>query len=139
MIANILLAHHYPDPGAGVKIQLYQNMVIVHIKLKGIMNAATWYQIFFSRRPPPPTALGDGFKRSKIKFSEDGHIAYQIQGNHECSNIVANILPADPPPPPYPPTLGVGSIGQYSTFSEHGHVAYQIKENYKCSNLVSSI
>ena len=38
--------------------------------------------------------------------------------------MVANILPADPPPDP-----GVGSIGQNSTFLKHGHVAYQIKEN----------
>ena len=24
-------------------------------------------------------------------FSEHGHVAYQIKGNHECSNLVANI------------------------------------------------
>ena len=60
-------------------------------------------------------------------FSEHGHVAYQIKENHECSNMVANILPADPPPP----TLGMGSIGQNSTFSEHGHVAYQIKGNHE--------
>ena len=41
--------------------------------------------------------------------------------------MVANILPADPPPP----TLGMGSIGQNSAFSEHGHVAYQIKWNHE--------
>ena len=38
--------------------------------------------------------------------------------------MVANILPADPPPDP-----GVGSISQKSTFLEHGYVANQIKEN----------
>ena len=37
-------------------------------------------------------------------FSEHGHVAYQIKENHECSNMVANILPAD--------------------LSEHDHVAY---------------
>ena len=32
-----------PDPwGQKVKIQLFQNMVILHIKLKAIMNAVTW-------------------------------------------------------------------------------------------------
>ena len=32
-----------PDPGGHkVKIQLFQNMVILHIKLKAIMNAVTW-------------------------------------------------------------------------------------------------
>ena len=29
-------------------------------------------------------------------FSEQRHVVYQIQGNHECRNMVANILPADP-------------------------------------------
>ena len=32
--------------------------------------------------------------------------------NHECSSMVAIILPAAPPPPP-PPTLGVGSKGHF--------------------------
>ena len=48
------------------------------------------------------------------------YVAYPIKGNQECSNIVANILPAHP-------TLVIGSIGQKSTFSEHGHVAYHFK------------
>ena len=29
-------------------------------------------------------------------FSEHGHVAYQIKGNHKCSYMVANILPAYP-------------------------------------------
>ena len=57
--------------------------------------------------------------------SEHGHAAYRIKGNHDCSDMVANILPAAPPPPP--PTLGVGSIGQITTFSKHDYVSYQIK------------
>ena len=32
-------------------------------------------------------------------FAEHGLVAYQIEGNHKCSNLVANISPADPPPP----------------------------------------
>ena len=44
----------------------------------------------------PPT-LVDG---SNSTFSEHDHVAYQIKNNYECSNTVANILPADPPPPP---------------------------------------
>ena len=35
-------------------------------------------------------------------FSEHGHVAYQIKGNHECSSMVANILVVDPFPPPPP-------------------------------------
>ena len=50
--------------------------------------------------------------------------------NHECNNMVVNILPADPL------TLG---WGQNSTFSEHGHVGYQTIGNHKCSNMVSNI
>ena len=63
-------------------------------------------------------------QRSKSAISEHCHAAYQSKGNHECSNIVANILPADC----HPLTLGFGSKGYYFTFSEYGHVAYQIKE-----------
>ena len=69
-------------------------------------------------------------------FSEHGHVAYQIKEHHKCSNMVANTLPADPPPPP---TLGMGSVGKNTTFSEHGHVAYQIEENHECSNMEAYI
>ena len=70
--------------------------------------------------------LGNGFKIQL--FSEHGHVAYQDKGNHVCSNMVANILPADPSPTPTPLSdREMGSVGQISTFSEHGHVAYQIK------------
>ena len=38
-------------------------------------------------------------------FLEYGHVAYQIKENHECSSMVANLLPA------YNPlALGMGSI-----------------------------
>ena len=46
MVANILHANPPPqDPrvwGQKIKIQLFQNMVMLHNKLKGISNAATW-------------------------------------------------------------------------------------------------
>ena len=35
----------------------------------------------------------------KSTFSEHCHVAYQIKGNHECSNMETNILLADTPPP----------------------------------------
>ena len=44
MVANSLLIHPLPDPwgwGRKVKIQLFQNMVMLHIKLKAMRNAAT--------------------------------------------------------------------------------------------------
>ena len=49
----------------------------------------------------------------------------KFDNNHECSNIVANILPAEPL------TSVIRPIGQTSTLSEHGHVTYQIIGNHK--------
>ena len=49
----------------------------------------------------------------KIKiqlFSEQGHVAYQIKGNHERSNMVTTILFADTPFLPKM-NLGVGELG----------------------------
>ena len=48
-----------------------------------------------------------------------------MKENHDCSNMVANILSAHPRP------LTLGSIRRKSTSLEHGHVAYQIKENHE--------
>ena len=41
--------------GAEAKVQLFQNMVMLHIKSKGMTNAATWSHgsKYFPRRPPP--------------------------------------------------------------------------------------
>ena len=86
-----------PPPYTRVKTQLFQKKIILHIKLKGITNAATWSQIFYLQTPHPPDP-GVGVKDQNSTFAEHGHVANQIQGNHECSNIVANILPADTPP-----------------------------------------
>ena len=58
---------------------------------------------YFARRfrppppPPPPTQVMESIGQHST-FSEHGHIAYQIKENHECSNMVETILPADPPP-----------------------------------------
>ena len=46
--------------------------------------------------PPPPPTLGS--KGQLLTFAEHDHVAYQIKGNCECSNMVANILPAAPSP-----------------------------------------
>ena len=47
-------------------------------------------------------------------FSEHGHVAYQINGNDACSNMVANIFPIYTPK-----ILRVGSKGQNSTFFQN--------------------
>ena len=53
---------------------------------------------FFLADTPDP---GDGIIRSEFIFLDYGHVAYQIKENHECSNMVANILAGDPPPDPW--------------------------------------
>ena len=91
---------------------------------------------YFADRPlTTPYPLTMGSKGQNSTFSEYGHVAYQIKDNHECSNMVASILPKDPPNT----TLGMGSVDQNLIFSEHGHVAYQIKENHKCSHMEANI
>ena len=104
--------------GRGQKPNFYffQNTVMLHIKLKRTMNAATLQQIFCPLIPPP---------RPWGWVQEHGHVAYQISKFLKCSNMVGNILPAYPLPPA--PTLGMpmGPIVQNSTLSEHGHVAFQ--------------
>ena len=100
---------------------------------------------YFDHRPPMTLQMCSVGQNTT--FSEHGHVAYQINENHECSNMVANILPADPlpavhhppRPPPPPPSLGMGPIGQNATISEHGHVAYQINGIMKCSSMVANI
>ena len=37
-----------------------------------------------------------GSKGQHSTCSENGHVAYQIKGNHKCSKMVANILPETP-------------------------------------------
>ena len=49
-------------------------------------------------RPPPPLTLGVRSKGQNSTFLKHGHVAYQFKGNHKCSKLVANILPADPNP-----------------------------------------
>ena len=45
-----------PGPwGQNVKIYLFPNMVMLHIKLNRITNAETWLQIFYLQAPPIAT------------------------------------------------------------------------------------
>ena len=41
--------------------------------------------------PPPPLLPQRGGVKNST-FSEHGHVAYQIEWNHECSNLQAHIL-----------------------------------------------
>ena len=74
MVAIILPADT-PDPGYGVRRE------------SRMQQHGSKY---FARRQPDP-----GVSRSKFIFFEYGPVAYQIEENHEYSNIIANILHAD--------------------------------------------
>ena len=54
--------------------------------------------MFCPETPTPSSDPGDGSVGQKSTFSEHGCVAYQIKGNHECSNMVAKILHANPLP-----------------------------------------
>ena len=77
---------------------------------------------YFACRHPSPPDPRAGVKRSNTTFSEHGHVAYQIKGNHNCRTIVANVLPAVPNPISTPDP-GFGVKRSNSTLSEQGHVA----------------
>ena len=104
--------------GAEAKIKLFQNMVMLHIKLKLTTLAANILPT------DTPSTQGVGLKGQTIYFSESSHVAYQIKADDAGSNMVANILPKDTPL-----TQGVGSKGQTISFTDSSHVAYQIKGN----------
>ena len=42
---------------------------------------------------PTPPDHGEGSNSQNSTFLEHGHFVYQIICNHECSNMVENILP----------------------------------------------
>ena len=71
-------------------------------------------------RPPEWTKVM-GSKCQNSIFLEHGHVAYQIKGNHGCSNMVENILARNVLPPPL--TLGV----KRSKLNFYRISSYQIK------------
>ena len=91
-------------------------MVIFHIKLNGITNAATCKHIFCPNTHPRP--LGVGLK-VKTFLSESSHVAYQIR--REWSVEQRHMLSLH--------TLSTPGVGSKLFFSESSHVAYQIKGN----------
>ena len=106
IVANILLSDPYPTTlptttlgiGSLGQKQLFQNMVVLHIKLKRITNAKNTVANILPQTPP---TLGMGPIGQSSTFSEYGHGAYQIKENliYECSsNMAANILLAEPLP-----------------------------------------
>ena len=87
--------------GAEVKIKLFQNMVMLHIKLKA--DNAGSNMVANILHTDTPATQGVGSKGQTIYFPESSHAAYQIKADDAGSNMVANILPTDTPS-----TQGVG-------------------------------
>ena len=91
------------------KFNLFQNMVMLHIKLNGITNAvcfmvANILPVGSPPPPPPPLLLGVGSKGQNSTFSEHSHVAFRVKWNRKCSNMQAHILSLHTPSAP-----GVGS------------------------------
>ena len=57
-----------PPGWAEATIQHYQNMVMLHIKLKGISHVATWYDgyKYFARGTPDPGGGGGGWVKIQL-------------------------------------------------------------------------
>ena len=72
---------------------------MLHTKLKGIMNAEHGSKYFTRRSPPPQRPNGMGSIGQNSTFLQHGPVAYQVKGNHECSNMVAKNLPVNSPMP----------------------------------------
>ena len=60
---------------------------------------------------PPPTHT-----HTHTPPPEHGHVAYQIKGNRECSNMVASILPANAYPRIPPPPVGEIKSSKFNFF-----------------------
>ena len=131
---------HSPDPLGGVKGQIFKFAIScqyfsrkfrVQTKVQKYETYQTWFSTKACVSPPgwtlrmgskgqdstlsehrdPPLDPGYGV-RSKFSFyrTSPGHVVYEIKENQDCSNMLANILPADLTNP-HPPTLGMVSVG----------------------------
>ena len=86
LVANSKPADPPPPPvprGLKVKIQLFQNMVMLHNKLKEMEYRAHAYTYYH------PLNL---WVALKVKKSVCSHVAYQIKGKEVWTNIEANTL-----------------------------------------------
>ena len=68
-------------------------MVVLHNKLNEIPKCSNMVANSLPADPHDPRGWGQN-----SVFSEHGHVAYQIKGNHEFSNMVTKILPTQPHP-----------------------------------------
>ena len=69
-----------PPPWVGLgqnSIHIFQNRIMLHIKLKRMTHAATCQRIFYPKTPRP----WGWSQRSKFHFLEHVHVAYQTRGH----------------------------------------------------------
>ena len=97
MVANVLPAEspHYTR-GWGQKSTFLE---LGHVAYQIYWNHMKQHGSNYLHADSHPLTIGVKKDRNST-FSEQCHVAYLIKGNYECSNMVANILPADPPPLP---------------------------------------
>ena len=65
--------------GAEVKMKFFQNMVMLHIKIKAADTGNN--MVAYILPTDTPSTEGVGSKGQTISFSESSHVAYQIKGN----------------------------------------------------------
>ena len=122
-MAVIKSLHHLPDPLGGVKGQIFKfrNNSVVNISTEiSHADSDTKYMEdithnFRSKawvRSPGWTKGACGINRLNTSFLEHGHVAYQINGNHDTATWWQRLCHQ---------TLGEGSN---PTFSDHDHVTY---------------
>ena len=80
-----------PHRTEGMWSKLFQNMVMLHIKLKGMTLQQHGSKCFTPRTP-----LTWGWGRRSFFRTWSCSVAYQMKQNQKCSNMVADILLADP-------------------------------------------
>ena len=76
-----------PPMTLGFKMQLFQNMVVLHNKLKRMEPRPPCMPIFSLHIHPQPAGSD-----LMITNSECGHVGYQIKGKELQTNIEANTL-----------------------------------------------
>ena len=96
------------DIGGGVKIQLFQKNLMLHIKLKGITNSEAQSPLPNSLTPPPDPWVGvkgqNSFFQNKVML----HIKLKKITNAATWKKI--FCPQTPPPPP--PTTRPSGWGQ---------------------------
>ena len=66
-----------PPPQLNVEIQIFQNMVMLHINFKWNHKCNNMVaNIWSADPPPPPSTLGEGERGQNSTFLEHGHVAY---------------------------------------------------------------